>query len=182
MRAGYILVVVLLLTACAGAPSTSPTPVPSPSSAATATPAPTPPDAARILATDVWADFDSPFAVAAATDPQEWGELWSRVGLQVPQPEVDFERELVLFLGMAGSSSCPERFERLVVDDTSRVYAEWAEPRGNQPCTDDLAAQGLLLAVTRTELPAEPFAFSLRQQPICADCSDHPDRMVVDPR
>ena len=182
MRAGFILVVVLLLTACAGAPSTSPTQAPSPSPAATPTPRPTaPPDAARILATDLWADFASPFAVAAATDREEWDELWSQVGLQIPQPEVDFARELVLYLGMAGSSSCPERFERLVVDDTSRVYAEWAPPPGNRPCTDDLAAQGLLLAITRAELPSQPFAFSLREQPVCSDCAEQPDQTVVDP-
>lgn len=136
----------------------------------------------RVLATELWADPGDPFSVAAATDRQEWDELWRRVGLQIPQPEVRLDRELVLFLGMAGSSSCPERFERLVVDGTSRVYAEWARPPGNQPCTDDLAAQGLLLAVPRDELPSEPFPFWLREQPVCPDCADHPDQMVVDPR
>lgn len=182
MRAGSCLVVVLLLTACAGAPQSPPTPGASPSPVATTARAATPGEAVRILATDVRTDFGSPFAVAAATDAAEWDELWGQLGLHIAQPRVDFERELVLFLGMAGSSSCPERFERLVVDDTSRVYAEWAPPPGNQPCTDDLAAQGLLLAITRTELPGEPFAFSLRAQPICPDCADHPDQMVVDPR
>jgi hypothetical protein len=136
----------------------------------------------RILATDLWADFESPFAVAAATDPDEWDELWGQVGLQIPQPDVSFERDLVLFLGMAGSSSCPEQFDRLVVDDTQRVYAEWLPTPGDRPCTDDLAAQGLLLAVDRSVLPAEPFAFSLREQAVCPDCSNHPDQMLVDPR
>lgn len=174
MRAGPIMAAVLLLAACAGAPpSPSPLPSPSPSPAG---------ETVHILATDLWGDFDSPFSVAAATDEEEYDELWQRVGLQIPQPEADLERYLVLFLGMAGSSSCPERFERLVVDDTSRVYAEWAQRPGNQPCTDDLAAQGLLIAVLRSELPSEPFAFSLRQQPVCPDCPSHPDQMVVDPR
>lgn len=179
MRAGFILVV-LLLTACAGAPSSSPTSVVSPSTGPT--PAATPTELARILATDLWADFESPFAVAAATSPDEWDELWGQVGLQIPRPEVDFERELVLFLGMAGSSSCPERFQRLVVDVTSRVYAEWAPLPTDQPCTDDLAPQGLLLAVDRSQLPSEPFPFSLREEPVCPDCPSGPDQMVVDPR
>jgi hypothetical protein len=174
MRAGPIMAAVLLLAACAGAPSVSPSPA--------ATDQPTPGQAVRILATDLWGDFESPFSVAAATDEEEYDELWQRVGLQIPQPEADLQRDLILFLGMAGSSSCPERFERLVVDDTSRVYAEWSQPAAGQPCTDDLAAQGLLIAVLRSELPSEPFAFSLRQQPVCPDCADHPDQMVVDPR
>lgn len=168
MRAGLLSVVILLLAACAGAPSPSPNAAPD--------------EQVRILATELWADLESPFAVAAATDRQEWDALRGKLGLQAPQPEVDFERELVLFLGMAGSSSCPERFAGLVIDQGSRVYAEWIPPAGDQPCTDDLAAQGLLLAVDRTLLPSEPFAFTLREQPVCPDCQVKPDQMVVDPR
>lgn len=175
MRAGFIMAAVLLLAACAGAPRPSPPPSPSPSPSPAA-------EAVHILATDLWDNLAGPFSVAAATDEEEWDELWQRVGLQIPQPEADLERYLVLFLGMSGSSSCPERFERLVVDDTSRVYAQWAQRPASQPCTDDLGAQGLLIAVLRSELPSEPFAFSLRQQPVCPDCPTHPDQMVVDPR
>ena len=170
MRAGLTAAVILLLAACTGAPSP------------TASPEPTPAESLRILAMDLWGDFPSPFTVAAATSRAEYDALWQQVGLQIPQPEVDLERELVLYLGMAGSSSCPERFERLVTDDTSRVYAEWASQPPGQPCTDDLAAQGVLLAVLRSALPSEPFLFSLREQPVCPDCADHPDQMVVDPR
>ncbi|CAN5828779.1 hypothetical protein BH24CHL6_BH24CHL6_00630 [soil metagenome] len=169
MRAGPIMAAVLLLAACAGAPSPSPSPSPAG-------------EPVHILATDLWDSLAGPFSVAAASAQEEYDELWQRVGLQIPQPEADLERYVVLFLGMAGSSSCPERFERLVVDDTLRVYAEWSQRPGDQPCTDDLAAQGLLIAVRRSELPSEPFAFSLRQQPTCPDCPDQPDQLVVDPR
>lgn len=175
MRAGVIFAAVLLLAACTGAPSPSPTP---PGSTPTAPPA----DELRILATELWGDHpDSPFSVDAATNQADYDELWARVGQQIPQPEVDFTREIVLFLGTAGSSSCPERFERLVVDDTLRVYAEWSRPM-DRPCTDDLAQQGVLLAVAHSVLPQEPFELSLRDGPICADCPTHPDQMVVDPR
>ena len=173
MRAGPLIAVVLLLAACAGAPS--PTPGRSPV-------APTEP--VRVLATDLWGGFESPFSVAAAADPSAYGALWA--GFEPPpaavQPAVDFGSELVLFLGMSGSSSCPEVFERLVVDDTGRVYAVWAERPATQPCTDDLAGQGVLLAVSRAVLPSEPFLFSLRAQPICPDCPDQTDQVVVDPR
>ncbi len=168
--AAVLLVAAVLLAACTGAPSPT-----------TAEPTPVI-DEVRILAVDLWADHpDSPFSVDAAADEAEYGALWQRVGVQVPQPEVDLDRELVLFLGMAGSSSCPERFERLVVDATSRVYAEWARLDDGRACTDDLAQQGVLIAVLRSALPGEPFPFSLRQEPICPDCPTHPDQMVVDP-
>jgi hypothetical protein len=174
MRAGPLIAVVLLLAACAGAPSPSPG----------QSPAATPAEPVRVLATDLWTGFESPFSVAAATDQAAYAALWAGFEPRPTdiQPAVDFGNELVLFLGMSGSSSCPEVFERLVVDGTGRVYADWAEQLPAQPCTDDLAGQGVLLAVSRAALPSEPFLFSLRAQPICPDCPDQTDRVVVDPR
>jgi hypothetical protein len=169
MRAGMPLAVVLLLIACTGAPSGSPTVAP-----------PTG-DPLRVLATDLSSGFEEPFSVAAATDQAEYEELWQRLDAPPPAPPVDFEQELVLFLGMAGSSSCPERFAQLVVDTGPRVYARWQPHPAGQACTDDLAPQGVLLAVSRSELPAEPFLLSLREAPICADCAEHPDQRIVDP-
>jgi len=174
MRAGPLMVVVLLLAACAGAPSPS----------AGQSPAVTPAEPVRVLATNLWAGFESPFSVAAATDQASFDALMA--GFEPPlassPPAVDFDSELVLFLGMSGSSSCPERFERLVVDDTGRVYADWADQLPAQPCTDDLQGQGVLLAVARAALPTEPFLFSLRAEPICPECPDQTDQLVVDPR
>lgn len=126
-----------------------------------------------------------PIAVGGATDEAEYAALWNAFGLQSAAPSVDFEREIVLYLGMAGSSSCPEQFRRLVVDhQASRVYAQWQQP-GVGPgrgCTDDLAPQGVLVAVSRAELPEQPFSLSLRGQPLCPDCPDQPDQAIIDPR
>ncbi|MDQ3938540.1 MAG: hypothetical protein M3253_07645 [Chloroflexota bacterium] len=162
--------VVLLLIACTGAPADFPSPQ---------SPAGYP---LRILATDLSSATEEPFSVGAATNQDDYDELWQRIGGTPPPLAVNFERQVVLFLGMAGSSSCPERFAGLAIDATSRVYAEWAPQPPNRPCTDDLAPQGTLLAVARSALPAEPFLLSLRDQPICPDCADHPDQLVVDPR
>jgi hypothetical protein len=82
---------------------------------------------------------------------------------------------------MAGSSSCPAAFERLVVDEaTSHVYAEWNDQSlVGAPCTADLAPQGVLIAVSRDVLPAGEFSLTLRESLMCPDCPDHPDRELA---
>jgi hypothetical protein len=187
-----LLLVVLLLAACSSAPpvasptlpGTTPpgsTPVgTTPPTAPPTDPAPTSPSADwRVLAEDLWLG-DSPFAVAAAFSSDELQTLWAQLNRTEPQPDVDFSREAVLFLGMAGSSSCPEQLTRLVVDEgAGRVYGEWFQqvPPGGA-CTDDLAAQGGLIAVPGDVLPDEPFILSLRRERVCPEC---PDQVLVDP-
>lgn len=167
MRAG-LLMAVLLLTACAGA---SP---PSPASA---------PEPVRLLADGVSLAFafEDPLTVSAMTNGADYDALWPPMRRPPGAPLVDFDNELVVYLGMAGSSSCPEEFQRLVVDlDAGRVYGEW-QTKGNGFCTDDLQPQGVMLAVSRAVLPAAPFVLSLRDEPLCAACTDHPDQTLVDP-
>jgi hypothetical protein len=167
MRAGF-LAAVLLLAACAGAPPTSPSP--------------TPGEPVRILETGLSASFEDPFTVAAATNQADYEALWQNFNLRSLRPAVDFGTELVLYFGMAGSSSCPEGFQQLVIeDDVPRVYATWQTRPPNQPCTDDLAPQGVLLAVNRAVLPGQPFTLQLRDELVCPDCPEHPDRALIDP-
>lgn len=192
MRVGLALSAVLLLAACAGAPqpSSSPSPSTAPSPAALPTPratiaasaAPSQPanEGWRQLGSGLW--LEDPFTVAAATDTAQLAALWSALGQAEPAPAVDFAREIVLFLGMSGSSSCPERLVGLVSDEAAaHVYGQWAEHDPLQACTDDLQAQGVLLAVDRELLPASQFRLSLRQDPICPDCEEHTDQVMVDP-
>jgi hypothetical protein len=201
MRVGVVLAAVLLLAACAGAPQPSSTarppsatPTASPpiatAPAASIAPSATPGVAAspgqsagegwRQLATGLW--LDNPFTVDAAANDAQLEELWSSLLQEPPRPQVDFERELVLFLGMSGSSSCPERLVGLVVDHAAAtVHGRWAAHDPNQACTDDLQAQGVLLAVDRSLLPGIPFILSLREQPICEECPEQTDRKLVDP-
>lgn len=176
MRVSLLAVTIALLGACSAAPGPSQSIGPSPS------PSPTEPPTARILGPFTGFFDNEPFKVAAAMQPADWAELWASLGKQGSVPDVDFSREVVFFLGMAGSSSCPEQFERLVVDEpTGHVYAEWAAHPPNQPCTDDLQAQGVLLAVARSVLPAQQFRLTLREDLVCVDCPTHPDQVVVNP-
>jgi hypothetical protein len=162
MRAG-VLVAVLLLAACAGAsPSTGPEPV-------------------RILAANLpW--FDQPYSVSVIQDSGEYLTGWQQAGGPDPAPEVDFATEVVIYLGMAGSSSCPETFQHLVVDaEAAHVFGEWDNSAFmGKPCTDDLAGQGIALAVSRAVLPPTEFRLTLREELVCPDCPDHPDQAIVD--
>jgi hypothetical protein len=123
--------------------------------------------------------------VATATNESEWEHMRQEVAnFRATDPlSIDLTNEIAIYLGMAGSSSCPESFAGLVVDqDASRVYGQWqSAPIGEgQGCTDDLQPQGVLLAVSRAELPGDQFTLTLREVLVCADCSDHPDQIVVD--
>lgn len=159
MRAALIAAVVLL-AACGGA---SPTPSADP---------------ARILATDV-PGLGEPFTVHVVVDEADYLDGWRATGMAGTPPPVDFTSEVAIYLGMAGSSSCPTTFQHLVVDQ-ARVYAEWTDQSmGGMPCTADLAPQGVILAVSRAALPAGDFVLTLREQLVCPDCSDHPDRELV---
>jgi hypothetical protein len=162
MRAGALLVA-FLLVACAGA-SSSPAP-----------------DPVRILAAEL-SLFEEPFTVAVVDNSTDYLAGWQRTDRSAPPPDVDFASDVAIYLGMAGSSSCPETFAHLVVDEEAgHVYGEWNSTviREGMGCTDDLAAQGILLAVARTALPAGQFRLTLREALMCPDCPDHPDQAVV---
>jgi hypothetical protein len=161
MRAA-LLAAVLLLAACTGAS-------PDPSG-----------DPVRILATDL-PSVGEPFTVHLVQDSTDYMDGWRATGLPGSPPAIDFATEVAIYLGMAGSSSCPAAFERLVVDEaTSHVYAEWNDQSlVGAPCTADLAPQGVLIAVARDVLPAAEFTLSLRDVLMCPDCPDHPDQELV---
>jgi hypothetical protein len=160
MRAA-LLAAVLLLAACTGAS-------PDPSG-----------DPVRILATDL--SVGEPFTVHVVQDSTDYMDGWRATGLPGSPPAIDFTTDVAIYLGMAGSSSCPSAFERLVVDEaTSHVYAQWNDQSlVGAPCTADLAPQGILLAVSRAALPAGEFTLTLREQLVCPDCSEHPDQERV---
>lgn len=127
------------------------------------------------------ARIKEPFLVHVALTQDDYTQGWQQLGSADSPPAVDFATEVAIYLGMAGSSSCPANFQHLVVDDAAaHVYAQWDDPfLANRPCTDDLAPQGVALAVSRSVLPAGRFTLTLRSDLICLDCPDHPDQTVV---
>jgi hypothetical protein len=134
----------------------------------------------RILATGL-PTISEAFVVHVALTEADYRDGWQQLGQAGSPPPVDFATEVAIYLGMAGSSSCPATFQHLVVDDdAAHVYAEWDDNslRG-MPCTADLAPQGVALAVSRSVLPAGQFTLTLRSDLMCPDCPDHPDQTLV---
>jgi len=145
--------------------------------AACSSPSPTPSgDTVRILATDL-PTIGVPFTIHLVTDSSDFMDGWRATGRPGSPPPVDFATEVAIYFGMAGSSSCPITFQRLVVDrDSARVYADWDDGSfANMPCTADLAPQGVVIAVSRAALPEGQFTLSLRETFSCQNCTDHPD-------
>ena len=161
MRAG-VLLAVLLLAACAGA-------------------SPSPGDQVRILATDL-GFIAEPFTVAVIDNNADYLTGWAQTDRSSAPPAVDWTNEVVVYLGMAGSSSCPETFQHLVVDtDGAHVHGDWRpfDIALGMGCTDDLQGQGIVLAVSRAALPVGQFTLTLREALMCPDCPDHPDQQIV---
>ena len=119
------LLIVVLAAACAGSPPATPAGAPSPPSLVASPPAITPAGPAdwRPLADGLWLP-ETPFAVAFAANRSDFDALLARLGQAGPPPAVDFASEVALFMGMSGSSSCPERLERVVVDHAA-ARAHW---------------------------------------------------------
>ena len=128
--------------------------------------------------------IEEPFTVAVIDNANDYATGWARSSRSAPPPDVSFDTEVVVYLGMAGSSSCPETFQHLVVDEeAAHVFGEWDGGQFvGKDCTADLHGQGIVLAVSRDALPAGQFTLTLREALTCADCPDHPDQVIVNLR
>jgi hypothetical protein len=113
----------------------------------------------RLLADE--APVGEAYRTGIATDPASLQALWDRIGLQTPQPDVDFETEIVVWFGAVYGSSCPDiRLDDVVVDG-ALVYAVIVLPNPPVACTDDANPHAYVVAMERDRLPQGPFAIQL---------------------
>jgi hypothetical protein len=104
------------------------------------------------------------YRTGIATTDQQYGELWSQVGMTAQRPDVDFETEVVVWFGAVYGSTCPIRLDDVIVDvrsDIALVHAVTVVPGDAGACTDDANPHAYVVAVERDRLPGGPFAVQL---------------------
>lgn len=101
------------------------------------------------------------YRTGIATDPESLRAMWAEIGLQNAPPEVDFEKEVVIWFGAVYGSSCPDlRLDDVIVDgDLVYPLIVLTEPR--MTCTLDANPFTFVVAMDRSKLPRDGFAIQL---------------------
>ena len=120
-------------------------------------------DGWRLLATEATGHA---YRTGIAFDDASLAALWDLSGVSAPLPTIDWEREVVVWLGAVYGSSCPDlRLEDVVFDTGQRlVHADIVLPDPPVACTDDANPRAFLVAVDRVRLPPPPFAIQLSSE------------------
>ncbi len=105
-----------------------------------------------------------PYRTGIATNAEQYGRLWRRVGMTGTRPAVDFRSEIVVWFGAVYGSTCPIRLDDVVVArdrEPPLLHAVTVVPGGTGVCTDDARPHAYLVAIERDRLPRGPFAIQL---------------------
>jgi hypothetical protein len=131
-------------------------------------PADAPAEGPQPQAGDGWrllADEDEvggPYRTGLAADQTALEVLWEAIGLATAMPEVDFQREVVVWFGAVHGSSCPRlRLDGVVADaEQALLYAEITSFELGA-CTADAIGHAYVVAVERSKLPKGRFTIQL---------------------
>lgn len=117
----------------------------------------------RLLATE---KAGEPYRTGIAADQEAYEDLWSGVGLTAAPPTVDFETEVVIWLGAVYGSSCPDIRLDAVVSDVDRklVHGSIVLPSTFVSCSADANPRAFVVAFERAKLPPPPFGIQLNAQ------------------
>jgi hypothetical protein len=131
-------------------------------------PQPTEGDGWRLLADEPGVGV--PYDTGVATSEQELDALWAEIGIPSAPPDIDFEREVVVWFGPAVSGSCDDiRMDDVVLGD--EVYPVIVLPGGMRGCTDDANPHAYVVAIERVRIPAR-FTITLGEQTPDACCPE----------
>lgn len=120
-------------------------------------PQPTEGEGWRLLGTE---PVGEPYRTGIATDQDTFAGLWAQVGMTADRPDVNFDREVVVWFGAVYSGSCPDlRMDNVVIGDL--VHMETSLLGDHVACTDDANPRAFMVAVDRGHLPSDGFAIQL---------------------
>lgn len=117
-------------------------------------------DGWRLLATEPVGDS---YRTWIAPDGDSFAALWEMIGLETDRPAVDFRSHVVIWFGVAYSSSCPDiRLDAVVVDhERAIVHAEIVHVDAPMECTGDANPRAYVVAFERAKLPTGPFMIQI---------------------
>lgn len=101
------------------------------------------------------------YRTGIAYDDASLEGLWAKTGVTAPLPDVDWEREVVIWFGAVYGSSCPDLRLDDVVVASGLVHAEIVLVGAPMACTADANPRAYVVALQRSRLPAPPFAIQL---------------------
>ncbi|CAN5542081.1 hypothetical protein BH20CHL7_BH20CHL7_07940 [soil metagenome] len=117
-------------------------------------------DGWRLLATE---RTGLTYRTGIAYDDASLGDLWALSGVTAPIPDIDWQRDVVIWFGAVYGGSCPDlRLDDVVLDDPRRIiHARIVLVDPSMSCDGDANPRAYLVAVERSRLPAPTFAIQL---------------------
>ena len=81
-----------------------------------------------------------------ATSQEVFEQMWAEYGLRQTPPEINWQHDAVIFLGVVESGSCPYDVQSVhFEDDKTLLVLLHTEP--DKPCTDDATPRTFVIAV-----------------------------------
>ena len=97
-----------------------------------------------------------------ATTADGAGAVWDRFGLSAEPPVVDFDQDVLLFLGFGESGSCPARLGGISIRQ-AQVEVHLDEG-GRGGCTADYQPRTFVVQIARASLPGDGFVLTLQRR------------------
>lgn len=112
------------------------------------------PAEAEVVVDEATLPVDEAYEFAAvAPEPEELTRQWRRFRLTGDPPDVDFDTQVVIFVGFGESGSCPYEHGGVEIDAVEKRVSFIDGADGAAACTDDYNPRTLGLTIDRTLLP-----------------------------
>lgn len=102
------------------------------------------------------------YRTGIATTDEQLSQLVRASGLAIDVPEIDWDREIVVWFGMSWGTSCPLRLVDVIAEG-GLLHGDFdiATTEATPTCNDDINPHSFLVAVDRSILPPGPFSIAL---------------------
>lgn len=149
-----VVLAALALAGCSSGDVTPPDTEPAPITQ------PTEGDGWRLLGEEV--NVGEAYRTGIATTDDQLRALLAESGLAIETPQIDWDRDVVVWFGMTWGTGCPVLLVGVVVtDDLLHGDFDYLSQEATPSCNEDINPHSFLVAVDREMLPAGPFTIYL---------------------